>query len=99
MPRNIKQDTKAIKADLERLVDVGEALVKDHENDPLGGLKDLLKFSIYGFNIYDEYKRLREEISSDPSIASATEKNKYFAETITEGIGHLGKTIIEKYVK
>lgn len=99
MPRNIKQDTKIIKVDLERLVKVGEAMVKDHEDDLSGGLKDLLKFSAYLFDIYDEYKQLKKEIASDTSLASDTDKKKYFGQTILEGANCLGKIIIEKYVR
>lgn len=98
MPRDIEQDAKNIKTDLERLVQTGESMIRNKDNWGRG-IKDLIKASVYVFNIYDEYKRLGEEIADDASLASKADKNKYFGETILEGAGCLGRIIIEKYVK
>ena len=95
MSRTIAKDLKPIKPDLERLVKKSEFLSKDDKNF-ISGLFFVLGSTGTAINVADSYKKLRQEVYKDDSIA---DKKKYMAQFIRESMNYFAEELIEMYVK
>lgn len=92
--RSLNKDTKPIKNDLEKIVNVGETLIKSPPSF-WSKLKYGLMLAGSVFVTYDDYQHLRKEVEQD---ATVTNKPAYYADVVRESANYLAKYIIDKYI-